>query len=97
MPGDDDIRDEARVEIGEAIDWYATQSFTAAERLVNELTTLIDSLKRMPERGTKHPDGTRRVLLGSFPYAVIYITSPAFQVIAVAHTSRKPGYWRKRL
>jgi hypothetical protein len=33
-----------------------------------------------------------------FPFIVVYRTVPAgIQVIAIAHTSRRPGYWRKRL
>jgi len=39
----------------------------------------------------------RRILLWRFPYIVIYeVTETAIEVLAVAHTSRRPGYWLKR-
>ncbi len=40
----------------------------------------------------------RRVLTNRFPYAVIYVERDAdYFVIAVAHTSRRPGYWKDRI
>ena len=39
----------------------------------------------------------RRHLLLKFPYAIIYSIEPDhIRIIAVAHTKRKPGYWRPR-
>ena len=39
----------------------------------------------------------RRFLLQKFPYAIIYTIEPDhIQIIAVAHTKRKPGYWMDR-
>jgi hypothetical protein len=41
---------------------------------------------------------TRRVLLRRFPFSVVYAAdSDVALVIAVAHHSRRPGYWCKRL
>lgn len=43
------------------------------------------------------PYGARRVLLRHFPYFVVYRErSEDIHVIAIAHTGRKPGYWRHR-
>ena len=40
----------------------------------------------------------RKMLLGKFPFAVIYVVSDDLVlVIAVAHGKRRPGYWRWRL
>lgn len=39
----------------------------------------------------------RRVLTTRFPYALIHRTPPdEIVIVAVAHTSRRPGYWRDR-
>ncbi len=38
------------------------------------------------------------MLTNRFPFAIIYIErDQEFFVIAVAHTSRKPDYWKDRL
>ncbi|GAA5122675.1 hypothetical protein GCM10023212_19760 [Luteolibacter yonseiensis] len=40
----------------------------------------------------------RRVFLGRFRYALVFrIEGDEIQILAVMHTSRKPGYWRNRL
>ncbi len=40
----------------------------------------------------------RRYLLPKFPYAIIFSIEPDhIRIIAVAHTKRKPGYWRRRI
>lgn len=41
--------------------------------------------------------GKRRWLLTRFPYSLIYtIAGDEIRVLAVAHYSRRPGYWRGR-
>ena len=52
-----------------------------------------------PRRWAAGPYGTRRFLLRKFPFILVYRepTSDNVQVVSVAHTSRKPGYWKRRL
>lgn len=43
------------------------------------------------------PD-VRRFAVTDFPYYIIYRRrGDVFEIIAFAHTSRRPGYWKKRL
>ena len=43
-------------------------------------------------------DGTRKVTLPRFPYAVVYRDDPEqILIVAVAHGVRQPGYWQYRL
>ena len=47
--------------------------------------------------GTGGEDGSRRLLLRHFPYAVYFdIDGATVYVLAVAHQRRAPGYWRNR-
>ena len=40
----------------------------------------------------------RRALSRTFPYSILYtIESDHILVVAVAHSSREPGYWQNRL
>ena len=52
-----------------------------------------------PQRWALGPHSTRRFLLRKFPFTLIYRERPtgAIQIVALAHTSRKPGYWKHRL
>jgi hypothetical protein len=46
----------------------------------------------------RHPSITRRVFLKDFPYAVVYRpASDGIIVFALAHRSRRPGYWLLRV
>jgi hypothetical protein len=50
-------------------------------------------LESLPEE-----QNVRRFLLKRFPYAIIYeIAMDEIRILAVAHTRRRPGYWKKRL
>ena len=41
--------------------------------------------------------GYRRKLLERFPYGIIYrIEGEEILIVALAHTSRRPGYWQNR-
>ena len=47
-----------------------------------------------------HPlgDGVRRCRLDRFPYGLIYLVDgDDIAIVAVAHLSRNPDYWRDRL
>ena len=58
----------------------------------------VARIAAFPEFGSPHLMGTRRVVLRRFPFSVVYLPEPeAVLVVAVAHHSRRPGYWRDRV
>ena len=58
----------------------------------------VELIQQYPDSGRPMARGFRRVLTNRFPYAVIYVERDTdLFVIAVAHTSRRPGYWKERL
>ena len=53
-----------------------------------------------PERFGRVPDlpGVQKLRLKQFPFSLLYINRPDLVwVVAVAHGSRKPGYWKARI
>jgi hypothetical protein len=52
-----------------------------------------------PQRWAAGSYQTRKFLLRQFPFTLIYRERALgdIQVVAVAHTSRKPGYWKQWL
>ena len=59
---------------------------------------LLDEITGRPDRYPYYDSEFREAAVPQFPYSVIYRPLPTgdVQVIAVAHASRAPGYWRDR-
>ena len=44
-----------------------------------------------------HPEAEREFIEERFPHSIVYaVLGQRLFIIAVAHGSRKPGYWRSR-
>ena len=88
----------AAKEYRSARDWYAARSVDVAERFriaVDRATGRIATQREILARlGRKY----RWVRVSRFPYVLIFRErSPdVVMVVAVAHPSRRPGYWRHR-
>jgi toxin ParE1/3/4 len=88
----------ARRELLDASDWYDERTPGAGRRLKAEVREIGTRIATAPEQGSPHLYGTRRFILNRFPFSTVYLTLDATgHIVAVAHHSRKPGYWRKRL
>lgn len=89
---------EAIAEFDAAVDWYRERSEQAAEAFVAEVEHAIVKIAEHPSIWTEYLHGTRKYLLRRFPYLLIYVFyETKVQVVAVAHGSRRPGYWKARL
>ncbi|QDU18331.1 type II toxin-antitoxin system RelE/ParE family toxin [Urbifossiella limnaea] len=59
------------------------------------LQDIASGLMQHPQAGRT---GCRECILPGVPINVVYReTDAAIEVVAVAHHSRRPGYWKKRL
>ena len=78
-----------------AIDWYVGEgAYIAADDFANALEKAFELLSEHPYLGGQAPHHTRMLTLHSFPYSLIYrIQNNEIRIIAVAHHSRRPGYW----
>ena len=87
----------AVAETREARRWYGKESASAAEGFVAELQRSLELISEAPLRWPAYEADTRRLVMRRYPYAVIYrVMDLTIQVVAVAHTSRRPGYWSNR-
>lgn len=70
----------------------------AGARLMKAFERTTARIATAPGQGNPYLYGTRRFILPRFPYSTVYVAPDDHgHVIAVAHHSRRPGYWRKRL
>ena len=99
MPTDaSEFHQEATAEYDAAFDWYLERSPDAALRFDAEVDRALTQIVAAPQRWAAAAHSTRRFLLRHFPFTLIYREQAStIQIVAVAHTSRKPGYWKRRL
>lgn len=92
-----DFTPEAEDEAREAARWYEERDRRAAVRFEEAFVRAISGIAEGPELGSEIDPGTRRWLLPSFPYAILYeIDAEGVLVLTVMHTRRRPGHWRGR-
>jgi len=78
--------------------FYRAASEELGQDFLDEVQSVVDLLREQPKLGRSVGRGLRRALLKRFPFALIYAyESDIILVVAVAHQSRRPRYWRRRI
>ncbi len=96
------IDPEAAAETREAAAWYEKQTDGLGLEFLADVDDAIQRIRREPDRYARletlpEEENVRRFLLKRFPYAVIYeVGAGEVHILAVAHTKRRPNYWRDR-
>jgi len=55
-------------------------------------------IQKQPELGRRGPLDTLSFRTRRFPFRIVYELQPdRIWIVAVAHLSRRPGYWARRL
>jgi len=92
------IHSEAEQDLRSAAQFYREQAGPAlALALLTEIEHSISLLMRHPHIGAPWRGNKRRYVMRRFPYSVVYEFAPdEIRVLAVAHQSRRPDYWRGR-
>lgn len=90
---------EARIDLREARAFYRHRSPLAAVAFAKEVETALSRIAEAPFRYAEGEYGTRSFAFPwRFPYTMVYAIRESIVVIlAVAHQSKEPGYWRHRV
>ena len=91
--------DPASEELAEAVRWYEQQRTGLGAELFDTVAQSVDLIRANPEIGTPQRAQlpARQYLLRRFPYKVIYRNRDEdIYVVAIAHTKRRPNYWKDR-
>ena len=90
--------EQANEEVEESRRWYRARSESAEAAFLRELDHAVEVVLDSPHRWPEYLGGARRYVFPSYPYSLVYfVEDETVHVVAVAHQSRRPGYWRKRL
>lgn len=82
----------------EAREYYAARSPAAAARFIDAVDAAVTRIMKAPDSLSLVSGKYRRVRVERFPHSLIFYERAEFDVriVAVAHPSRRPKYWRRR-
>lgn len=88
---------EASEEVRAATEWYLIRSVEAAEGFLTAFDEALNRVLSNPQMWPAYLFDTRGLQLHRYPYVLVYlIGEQEIDILAVAHTSRRPGYWKDR-
>ena len=81
-------------EVGQAFEWYETQSTGLGSEFEVAFELQLRRLEQVPLLYPEVIPGVRRTLLPRFPYGVFYVVrDDLVHVLAVIHNVRNPKRW----
>lgn len=89
---------EARTEFVSNIRRYAREAGAAQAKAFRAEVHHMQALISMhPDMGAPTVSGCRYMVLDRFPFSIVYRhAADTLTIIAIAHHSRRPGYWAGR-
>jgi plasmid stabilization system protein ParE len=89
----------ASEELAAAVRWYESRRSGLGGEFYDAVAREIERIQHFPEigtpRGGRFPHRRKRV--ARFPYTIAYrVREHDIYVVAIAHMSRRPGYWHNR-
>ena len=88
---------EALEEFEQAALYYSRRQPGLDLRFITSVREVVDRILEEPARWRAFDEDVRRCFTHIFPYGILYtIERDYVLILAVAHCSRKPGYWKNR-
>ena len=89
---------DALAEYEDAARYYAECQDGLELRFISAVEHVVHQIIEAPGRWPVLEEDICRCLTRVFPYAVLYsVETDYILIIAVMHSHREPGYWRKRI
>ncbi len=93
------LHPEAEEDLRDAAEFYRERAGNRlSQSFLAEFEQSVNVLLQHPGLGPAwRGGGRRRYLMKRFPYSLIYtVAGEEIRILAIAHHSRRPGYWRGR-
>jgi len=92
-----DYHPDAINELIDAAKFYELRQSNLGYRFLDAVDVALETIQKNPFIASADILGRRKYHVRKFPYLLIYKMSNKFiYILAVAHTSRKPEYWKQR-
>ena len=90
------ISHPASAEFADAVRWYEHKRTGLGGEFFDAVIDAVALVTARPDIGSA-AGRTRSWLLTRFPYRLIYrVRDEDIYIVAITHTSRRPGYWKNR-
>lgn len=91
------VRDEAELDVIDAVAWYEEQRTGLGGEFLIELDLALQRVVKAPFQFPQIKNNVRRALLHKFPYSVYFLVGDEkVDVIAILHQHRDPNTWEER-
>lgn len=92
------IHSEARAELDSAIGYYQGQKVGLGLDLLSEVEQAIGKIQQNPNVAPLYKIASlRRYVIQPFPFIIFYAEfEELIWIVAIAHSKRRPDYWRRR-
>ena len=88
----------AQTELDDAFEYYEFQQSDLGYRFIAEVMNSLALIVAYPEAWTKSSRRTRRCLVKTFPYGIVYqYKDDTILVVAIASLYKEPDYWISRV
>src|SRR5215475_7315391 len=80
-----------------AVEWYRERSPVAAKEFQTSIRQAGETIRQAPQRWPFYFGSFQKYTLRQFPFSIVYQEMlTEIVVFALAHGSRRPGYWKGR-
>lgn len=86
----------AEEEFAAAAEFYEKERIGLGEDFIAKVFYTLTRIERFPMLGSPVTAVIRSYHVTRFPYKIVYRIDSEIVVVAVAHHSRKPDYWKER-
>ena len=89
----------AVAEIDHEVDYYESCAVGLGAQLEDEIDAVLETILQFPYAAPqwKGRRDRRVAALDRFPFTLVYeVKGEEIVILALAHTSRRPGYWARR-
>lgn len=91
------ILPEAAAELAAAAEWYESRRSGLGVELIATIDAALEAILATPLACAAWRQNYRRYTVRHFPYVVFFtLAEDDIEVVAFAHSKRKPGYWLHR-
>ena len=92
------VAEEAEDELAGSVAFYENRESGLGLDFQSAAQRVLKKIASSPDRWPIGKYGTTHYLMQRFPFVIHYLDMPdRIWVVAFAHTSRKPNYWKTRI
>jgi toxin ParE1/3/4 len=92
------IDSHAEAELAESVAFYELRRRGLGVEFESAVRAALKRIQTSPELHPLQKNGARKFVMDRFPFIIHYMELPdKIWAVAFAHTSRKPGYWLRRI